>query len=82
MVVVGLTDGIANVYSSNLFIAKPFDMAELKAWTQPMFIGAMVIVGVWQFYRARANKSSRGEMPPGAESLLRDLPPHLRSQVL
>lgn len=80
---VAFSGGVAAFYRSGLFIAKPFDMGSMKAWTQPLFVAAMILVGGYQFYRAR-NKSNTGKLSKGGgdvSQMLNQLPAHLRGEV-
>eukprot|EP00951_Prasinocladus_malaysianus_P020489 scaffold167679_cov31-Prasinocladus_malaysianus.AAC.1 len=80
LVVVGFDQGVAAMYQSSLYVVKPYDMANIQALAQPVFIVAMVVVGLWQFYRARG-KARRapggGATGDDVSSMIRDLPPHL-----
>eukprot|EP00873_Tetraselmis_striata_P011423 jgi/Tetstr1/431687/TSEL_021214.t1 len=83
LVVVAFSGGVAAFYRSGLFIAKPFDMGSMKAWTQPLFVAAMILVGGYQFYRAR-NKSNTGKLSKGGgdvSQMLNQLPAHLRGEI-
>eukprot|EP00192_Tetraselmis_astigmatica_P024825 CAMPEP_0117676402 /NCGR_PEP_ID=MMETSP0804-20121206/16153_1 /TAXON_ID=1074897 /ORGANISM="Tetraselmis astigmatica, Strain CCMP880" /LENGTH=774 /DNA_ID=CAMNT_0005485537 /DNA_START=172 /DNA_END=2493 /DNA_ORIENTATION=+ len=84
LLLVGLSGGLAAIYHSNLYVISPYDMSDMRAWTQPLFIAAMLIVGVWQFYRAKTNgkgggRGGRGGQ--GVDNILKGLPPHLRQEV-
>ena len=77
--VVGFGDGMTAFYTSSLFVATPYDMSALTSMTQPIFIVAMIVVGLYQFYRARSK--AVGSHGDAASKLLNDLPPHLRGKV-
>ena len=42
LVVVGFGDNVAAFYTSNLFVAAPYDISGLMSMMQPIFIVAMV----------------------------------------
>mmetsp|Transcript_33832 Transcript_33832/g.60443 ORF Transcript_33832/g.60443 Transcript_33832/m.60443 type:complete len:694 (-) Transcript_33832:339-2420(-) len=78
LVVVGFSGGVAAFYRSELFVAQPFDMSAMKAWTQPLFVAAMILVGGYQFYKARNKPAKIGS---SSSELLSRLPEELRGEI-
>ena len=54
LVVVAFPDGLLASYESDLPTWRPAPM-NTKLWSQPVFVAAMGLIGLWQFYRSRGH---------------------------
>ena len=54
LVVVAFPDGLLASYESDLPTWRPPPM-NTKLWSQPAFVAAMGLIGLWQFYRSRGH---------------------------
>ena len=63
-VAVGLPGGIVATYESELPVFRP-ERVDAKLWSQPLFVAAMGIIALWQFYRQRSGggRGLGGPMP-------------------
>jgi len=64
-VVVSLCNGLVGIFESHLPITTP-PQWNPKLWSQPLFIGAIVLVAMWQFY-SQKRKGGGGGMDDPAE---------------
>ena len=56
LVVVAFPDGLLASYESDLPVWRPAPM-NTKLWSQPVFVAAMGLIGLWQFYRSRGHRA-------------------------